>query len=87
MTYEYRNNLPTIDQLLLGDDSGRDVVEASYRSYESIDLKLVLDALTDSVRGDTETFNDPLAAAAIERPTGARRRVTVETVLRVGSDL
>lgn len=85
--YEYRNNLPTIDQLQLGDDAARDVVEASYRSYESIDLKLVLDALTDSTRGDTETINDPLAAAAIERPTGARRRVTVQTVLRVGSDL
>jgi len=85
--YEYRNNRPTVDQLNLGDDSNRDVVEASYRSYESIDLKLVLDALTDSTRGDTETFNDPLAAAAIERPTGARRRVTVDTVLRVGSDL
>ena len=87
VTYEYRNNLPTVDQMMLGDDSGRDVVEASYRTYESIDLTLVLDALTDSTRGETEIINDPLAAAAIERPAGARRRVTVQTVMQVGSGL
>lgn len=87
VTYKYRNNLPTAGRLLLGDDSTRDVVEASYRSLESIELRMVLDVPTESTRGDGETIDDPLAASPIERPTGARKRVAVQTVFQVGNRL
>jgi len=87
VTYEYRNNLPTLARMLLGDTSTKDVVDATYRSLESIELALTLDVPVGSTRGDTETYTDPLATSAVERPTGARKRVTVQTTLPVGSRL
>ncbi len=89
VTYRYRNNLPTVDRVQFGDDSSRDVVEATYRSLESLDLRLVLDVSTTSTRGDTEVIKNTLDPGdpGFERPTGARRRVTVQTVLVVGSAL
>ena len=85
VSYRYRNNLPTAEDQATGNDANGDVVVATYRSLEAIDVKLVLDVPTESTRGETETINDPLAAQPVERPTGARRRVEVSTVLQVGT--
>ncbi len=84
VSYEYRNNLPTIAQLRLGNDANRDVVTASYRSHEAIWLRMTLDVPTESRRGPTETVLDPLAIAPFERPEGARRRLVFESRLPVG---
>ncbi|NUQ00950.1 MAG: type II secretion system protein [Armatimonadetes bacterium] len=104
VSYRYRNNLPTIAALQLGDDSTRDVVEATYRSLQAIELRMVLDVPTESTRGDDDA-SDPEAqwnagsgrfeivdprrdpANPIDRPTGARKRISTATVLRVGSKL
>lgn len=87
VTYEYRNNLPTVLQMLAGNDSNRDVVEMTYRSQESLVLNLTLDVPADSTHGLTEAVGDPADASVptSERPTGARRRVTVQQRLTVGA--
>ena len=88
VTYEYRNNLPTVAQLLAGNDANRDVLEMTYRSQESIVLNLTLDVAADSTHGQTESVGDPADATVptSERPTGARRRVTVQQRLTVGAN-
>ncbi|MCC7494606.1 MAG: type II secretion system protein [Fimbriimonadaceae bacterium] len=87
VTYEYRNNLPTVADLLLGEDTVQDVVQATYRSLQAIELGLTLDVPVESTRGEDESYSDPLASAPIERPTGARKRVTIATTIPVGSRL
>jgi hypothetical protein len=84
--YRYRNNLPTVDQVLLGRVTNPDTVEATYRSLEAIDLKLVIDVATQSTRGTDETYVEPGPGGTrvIDRPTGARRRLTINTTLAVG---
>lgn len=85
--YEYRNNLPTVAQMLAGNDANRDVVEMTYRSQESIVFALTLDVPADSNSGEGEVIGDPTdaAAPAQERPTGARRRVNLSQRLTVGA--
>jgi hypothetical protein len=87
VTYESRNNLPTVGQILVGNDANRDVVEMTYRSWQSLDVRLTVDVATDSTRGEPEVIGDPAdpAAATLERPTGARRRVVITQRVTVGS--
>lgn len=84
--YEFRNNLPTIYQVLTGNDANRDVVEMTYRSLNVLDLRLTIDVAADSTRGVDESIGDPSDAtvAALVRPSGARRRVTTTQTLTCG---
>lgn len=91
VTYEYRNNLPTVRQQWLRNTANRDVIQATYRSFEAIDLRLVVDAPNTSNRGTTETINDPMLPLddqgfnRLNRPAGSRRRIVTELTLPVGS--
>ena len=62
--YEYRNNLPTVAQMLAGNDANRDVVEMTYRSQQSIVFALTIDVPADSNSGEGEVIGDPTDAGA-----------------------